>query len=164
MGIKSARNLAGAVNRMLVVVQPEDDTFARLVQQAGWLAVPCAQWRAGMGASLACGVRACGTAEGWIVALADMPFIQTATIVAVVDALRAGVAIAAAVQGGRRGHPVGFSRHYYAELTALTGDTGARHILERDSSGITQVAVNDPGIFRDVDRPGDVQTPRVLQS
>ena len=78
----------------------------------------------------------------------------------VAQALRDGAPLAAPVQAGRRGHPVGFGREYYGELVALTGDTGARHILERDRSRIVLVPVDDPGILLDIDKPGDIDTPQ----
>ena len=46
---------------------------------------------------------------GWVVALADMPWIRTETIAAVADALARGAMIAAPDYAGVRGHPVGFA-------------------------------------------------------
>jgi molybdenum cofactor cytidylyltransferase len=159
MGVLSAHNLASAVDRVLVVVQPEDESYTRLVQQAGWLAVPCLQWREGMGASLACGVRASSDADGWLVALADMPFILPETIGAVAQALRGGAPLAAPVSDGRRGHPVGFACEYRSELCTLSGDIGARDILARDHSRIELLAVEDAGIHRDIDSRADLDRP-----
>jgi molybdenum cofactor cytidylyltransferase len=110
-----------------------------------------------MGASLACGVRASAEADGWIIALADMPFIQSATIDAIVRALEQGAAIAAPVHEGKRGHPVGFGREYYAELAALGGDEGARAIVKRDEGKVVLVEVDDPGIHGDIDTPDDLR-------
>ena len=47
-----------------------------------------------MGLSLACGVRASADAPGWVIALADMPYILPATIAALVRCLRRGAALA----------------------------------------------------------------------
>ena len=54
----------------------------------------------GMGASLAFGVAAAPDADGWIVALADMPFVQRETIEIVAGMLRAGAWIAAPCLSG----------------------------------------------------------------
>ena len=164
IGLASARHLAQSVDRAIAVVPPADPALARLLEQAGLEAVTCARCSEGMGASLACGVAASVGADGWIIALADMPFIAPATIAAVADGLREGAAVAVPIYHGRRGHPVGFSQQYRAELMALTGDAGARYILERDSLRIAQVAVNDRGILRDIDRPGDLATQENLES
>jgi molybdenum cofactor cytidylyltransferase len=93
-------------------------------------------------------------AEGWLVALGDMPHVQPATIAALCDALAAGAAIAAPVYRGRRGNPVGFGREHLEALLALEGDQGARAILA--SQPVTLVEVADAGIFGDVDTPSDL--------
>ena len=85
-----------------------------------------------------------------------MPWIGHETIVKVADSLRAGANIAAPAVSGQRGHPVGFSHRHRAALAALTGDAGARGILQRNAGGLTIVDVDDPGILADVDRPDDL--------
>jgi molybdenum cofactor cytidylyltransferase len=55
---------------------------------------------------------------------------------------------------GRRGNPVGFGRVHLAALLALSGDQGARRLLQ--SCPVTEVAVADPGIFQDIDTPADL--------
>ncbi|WP_411024318.1 NTP transferase domain-containing protein, partial [Salmonella sp. s58953] len=64
---------------------------------------------AGMGATLAAGVRRTSQAGGWVIALGDMPAIHPATQAAVVQALRDGASIVAPYHAGQRGHPVGFN-------------------------------------------------------
>ncbi len=158
IGLRSAQNLAGAVNRLVAVVASEDLAAMQLLADSGAEVYPCAQSREGMGASLACGIRATADASGWVVALADMPFILPSTIAAVVEALRNGAGIAAPLHAGKRGHPVGFSRDYRAELMGLGGDEGARQILQRDRARIVLLPVDDPGIHRDVDTPDDLSS------
>ena len=72
------------------------------------------------------------------------------------SALRAGAPAAAPCYGARRGHPVGFSAQLRSQLLALDGDTGARAILQRLSDRLVRVAVDDPGILVDIDRPEDL--------
>jgi molybdenum cofactor cytidylyltransferase len=55
---------------------------------------------------------------------------------------------------GRRGNPVGFGRVHLAALLALEGDQGARRLLQ--TCPVTEVPVEDPGIFRDIDTPADL--------
>jgi len=104
-----------------------------------------------MGHSLACGVRARSSAAGWVIALADMPAVSPATIVAVRDALARGYPSAAPVHRGQRGHPVGFGRACRTELLALTGDAGARGVLAAHPPLL--IEVDDPGCLLDIDAP-----------
>jgi molybdenum cofactor cytidylyltransferase len=85
-----------------------------------------------------------------------MPWIAPATIGAVADALIAGADLVAPAYRGERGHPVGFSRRYCASLAALTGDAGARALIEGHRDGLTLIDVDDAGVLRDVDTPADV--------
>ena len=159
IGARAASQLLEALPESIAIVRPSDDTLAEDFAAVGLAIVKCDAACDGMGASLACGVRASQDAAGWIVALADMPWIAVATIRAVRAAIEAGAQIAAPVYRGTRGHPVGFSNTHYTELSTLSGDAGARSILEQHRSAITLIDVNDPGILQDVDTPDALQQP-----
>ncbi len=117
----------------------------------------------GMGTSIAAGVTAAAGASGWVISLGDMPSIRVGTVMAVADALRAGARIVVPVVGGKRGHPVGFSAHYLARLLALTGDTGAREILNADALFIEEIDVDDAGIFADIDTVANLKRQTVAE-
>jgi len=157
IGARAARSLVAGVGNALAVVRPGDEVLARALREAGCEVLESPESLRGLGASLAAGVKASRKAAGWIVALADMPRILPATHRAVAAALGRGAKLAAAVDaGGRRGHPVGFSADLYADLAALDGDEGARSVLELNRAWLEVVRVDDPGIFFDVDTPGDL--------
>ncbi len=109
-----------------------------------------------MGASLACGVAASAAADGWVIALADMPWIEAGTIGKVAAAVAQGAPIAVPVVAGRRGHPVGFGAAFRDALTALGGDRGAKRLLEAHPHAVREIVVADRGILRDVDTPEDL--------
>ena len=75
-------------------------------------------------------------------------------------AVRDGAAAAVPVFGGRRGNPVVLSRDLFADVAALTGDTGARSILQRLGSRLALVDAPDDGILFDVDAPADLTRSR----
>jgi molybdenum cofactor cytidylyltransferase len=156
----AARHLLRVVSRVLAVVRPGDETLARVLNDAGCDVVFSGQALRGMGASLAAGIDASADAEGWIVALADMPCIAIPTIEAVARALDGGASIVAPFYRGQRGHPVGFGARYRDALIALDGDAGARALLA--AHAVTRVDVDDPGILRDVDTPDDLQALQTL--
>ena len=141
--------------RVVCVVRPET-AMAKLANGAGVDCIECPEAVDGMGVSLAAGVRATAQAAGWVVALADMPFLQPATVRQVALAVAAGGRLVAPTWRGTRGHPVGFHRSLIDELTGLTGDQGARQVLVRHASELQVVEVDDPGILRDIDRPTDL--------
>ena len=57
---------------------------------------------------------------------------------------------------GRRGHPVGFGKAYFDALRGLSGDRGARALLEVHADAVVAVPVEDAGILQDVDTREDL--------
>lgn len=163
IAVQAARHLrAGVEGKILAVVRPDSGRLREVLEKEDCQVVVCDKAAEGMGASLACAVRAAGDAQGYLIALADMPFIRASSIAAVRDALAGGAQIAAPYFRGRRGHPVGLSAKFRAELEILQGDEGAKHILSVHQSEIVKVPVGDPGVIRDIDRPADLAPPIVV--
>lgn len=156
IGAAAAMHMMAALNDVIAVVRPRDPLLQHALEATGARVVVCERASEGMGASLACAVGAAADADGWIVALGDMPWIAPPTIVAVADAIRSGAEIAAPAYRGQRGHPVGFARAYGRPLCALTGDEGARTIVAARQWVLQLVEVDDPGVLRDVDVQGDL--------
>lgn len=160
LAVAAARNLQAGTDWTLAVVRPGDKRLANLLRAEGLEIVYCADADGGMGASLARGVIAAADADGWLIALADMPFIQPQTIRAVARMIRRGSAIAAPMCRGRRGHPVGFSRGFGRALAALWGEAGARQLLRRRAAQLDLLPTNDAGIHLDIDTPQDLASCR----
>ncbi len=157
IGLVAAHHLRAALPETLVVVNAETTELSRLLTRDGFFVTVCPQAKEGMGASLAWGVNRTASASAWIIALADMPFIQPATMRQVADAIDQPTTLATPVFQGRRGHPVGFGRAYFAELVQLTGDEGARAILRRHQQHLRCLSCEDPGILADIDTPADLR-------
>lgn len=159
IAVQAARNLRGVVPNMLAVVKPRTGDLIPILEKEGCRVVVCERAAEGMGASLACAVRAAGRSDGYLVALADMPFVRTSSIAAVRDALAAGAPLAAPYWRARRGHPVGVSGEFFDRLLACSGDEGARGLLSENEKRLVKIPVGDPGILRDIDTPGDLAPP-----
>lgn len=111
----------------------------------------------GMGYSISVGVNARPDAAGWLILPGDMPRVQPVTLQTVARQLEHH-AVAYAQYKGRRGHPVGFSPELYSELSALSGDEGARRLIARYPA--VGVEVDDPGALVDVDTLADLDQVR----
>jgi molybdenum cofactor cytidylyltransferase len=157
IAVQSARHLLAVVPKVIAVTRPGADELSRWLQSEGCEVEVCENAAEGMGASLACGARAAGHVQGYVVALADMPFVRPSSIAAVRDALAAGAALAAPYFRSRRGHPVGISGRFRDQLVALGGDEGARQLLAGHE--VRKIAVGDPGVIRDIDTPDDLAPP-----
>ena len=73
IAVTAARNLVAVLPRCVAVVRPGADELAALLRAEGLEVVVCPNADEGMGASLACAAAAAGEAQGYLVALADMP-------------------------------------------------------------------------------------------
>ena len=156
VAVAAARNLVAALPDTVAVVRSANSPLAKKLRQTGCRIAVCRDAGEGMGRTLAAGVRASRDASGWVVALADMPFVRPASIRLVADGLAEGAAIAAPAYAGKRGHPVGFARRFKDELIDLRGDEGARRILAAHEDWITLYEVDDPGVLKDIDTPADL--------
>ena len=88
-----------------------------------------------------------------------MPRIQQPTLRTLKDAFKKNPTqqpIVVPTFNGQYGHPVGFHQAFFAEIAALTGDQGARPILQQHPSNIVEVPVEDAGVVVDIDRPEDL--------
>ena len=156
MALASAACLRAACDDVLAVLRPDDEALGERLLDLGCRVMVNPQAEGGLGSSLAAGVRASADAAGWLVALADMPFIASASHQAVRERLLAGASLVVPSYGGQRGHPVGFAREWYGELSRLDGDFGARHILREHADRLEVLELDDAGILADVDAPGDL--------
>jgi molybdenum cofactor cytidylyltransferase len=156
VAVRACRNLLAGTDEVLAVVRPGSEPLAGLLQAAGARVLICAEAEHGMGASLAFGVRSQPHALGWLIALADMPWVEPSTIRQVADALRSGAAIAAPSWQGQRGHPVGFAHALGSELATLTGDVGAKALIQAHLGQMHIIDCDDSGIVRDIDTPKDL--------
>ncbi|MFZ6864722.1 nucleotidyltransferase family protein [Undibacterium sp. Ji67W] len=152
---QSAAQMHAVLPDLCVVVRADNQQLIQLLQQSNYPVLICSEADDGMAASLIAALRHTKESAGWVVALADMPFVQETTIALVLQALQNGADIVVPVFEGRRGHPVGFSRHHLPELLCLTGDQGARQLLQKYP--VLEVVVNDPGILLDIDEPADLK-------
>ena len=152
--LASARNLLAVLPRVIAVVPLDDGGVGERLRGLGVEVTVCPDADSGMAASLVHAIRHSLPADGWLVALGDMPFVAPPTIRALLDALADGADIAAPVHAGRRGNPVAFGAVHLPALLALDGEYGARPLLK--SMLVREVAVDDPGIFRDIDTPADL--------
>lgn len=152
--LQAAANLAAACEQMLVVCN--DTQVEQRLKQANYTVVNCHQAAEGLSASIACGIRAAADADGWLIALGDMPCIQPASISQVLETIRQHQGIVAPMYKNQRGHPVGFSQAYARRLLALSGDRGAGQLISQRQEDFIGIAVTDSGVIMDIDQPEDL--------
>ncbi len=152
----TAQAMMQVLPNTLAVVKPGDHALIEIFAELGLHIIENPLADEGMGTSLAAGVDATAQADGWLIMLADMPWIQPATISAMADRLENGASMVAPVYAGQRGHPVGFSSRWLQPLRDLSGDKGARDLIADNSDALELLATEDAGVLKDIDFPQDL--------
>jgi len=104
----------------------------------------------GMGTSIATGVAATSNAAGWLILPADLPLVQPGSLRRVAEALSHHTVVVPLVQG-QRGHPVGFGAVHREALLTLSGDQGAKGVMQNHAPWLLEL--DDIGCILDVDTP-----------
>ena len=88
-----------------------------------------------------------------MILLGDMPGISGDLVDRLKNAFDplAGRAICVAAAHGHQGHPVLWGRSFFAEMTNLKGDNGARALLDAHAAMVTQIETGDDTPLTDID-------------
>jgi molybdenum cofactor cytidylyltransferase len=150
--------LASAAWPVVVVLGAHAEKIRPLFARLPVLVVENPAWSEGMAASIRAGVTTLRQfsrqLDAAVVALCDQPAFSAGVIAQLVAAQRTtGRSIGAAHYGGRNGAPALFLRDHFETLTHLTGEEGARALLNGSPDRVT--AVNLPALALDLDTPAD---------
>ena len=149
----------------VVVLGREAEAVRASVADLGSSFVMNASFATGMSSSLRAGVEYAlehwRTASGLLIALGDQPLAGSGIVEAMVERFQRAPdepgrpLIVAPRYRGEVGNPVLFDRSVAPELLAVTGDRGARGVVEHDPTRVSYVDF-DRTAPRDVDTPADV--------
>ena len=134
-----------------VVTRPENIPVQQACTKAGVLVTLINS--AGTGESIAAGVHATAGWNGWLIHLADMPFVSSQVILSVSKGLQSAE-IARPFWQETPGHPVGFGPALREALLQLTGDQGARQLLRHHP--VLRIEADSSGVIADIDLPSQL--------
>ena len=148
------RILAAGLDEVIVVTPPDAAGIAAALDGLPVRYAVNADPAAGQATSVVAGIHALAPeTDAALIALGDQPTLPADVIPALVRARAdTGRPIAAPVYRGERGNPVLFAADMFPELCALSGDRGARGVIERDAARVALVPF-------DVAMPPDLDTP-----
>ena len=108
----------------------------------------------GLSASLKSGIAAFpAEARAVLVCLGDMPLVTGRMLDRLIAAYDPdeGRSIVVPVFKGKGGNPILWDRRYFPEILALTGDGGARGLLQRHAEQVAEVEMDEDAVLRDFD-------------
>jgi molybdenum cofactor cytidylyltransferase len=93
--------------------------------------------------------------DGALVCLGDMPLITGRHVDRLIAAFNPleGRAIIVPTRRGKRGNPVLWAKHFFAEMAQIAGDVGARHLIGEHAELVAEVEMDDDAILVDIDTP-----------
>lgn len=109
----------------------------------------------GLSTSVRAGIAAAREFDAAFICLGDMPLIEAGDLNKMIAAFNAveGRSLVAPVLGRKLGNPVLWGQEHFVDLMALTGDRGARSLIESRRDQIVEIAVTHDGILLDADTP-----------
>ena len=152
--------LRSAVWPVVVVLGDRIEAIRPVLARLPVLVTENPAWTEGMASSIRAGVTTLQQfsrqIDAALIALCDQPAFSADTIDRLITAQRTtGRSIVAARYAGRHGAPAIFRREHFPTLTHLTGEEGARALL---NGAAAEVAVVDlPELALDLDTPADVE-------
>jgi CTP:molybdopterin cytidylyltransferase MocA len=152
--------LRGApVGEIIVVVGAEGERLRSVSTSYGARVVRNPDWAKGISTSVRAGLRACWReTRAAVVSLADQPLVGAEAVGRLVEAFEGGAKVAVATYGGEPRNPVLFAREVWPLLEReLSGDQGARVVLERYPELVTEVPCDDVADPADVDTVEDLR-------
>lgn len=151
------KSIADVIDDICLVYDKRDSIIASLIQgsplQVNSLAI-CPSTPA-MSESIKCGVQHCQDWDAWLICLADMPLIEPPTFKKLYNAMDRD-RIIQPTYNGQPGHPVAFGQQFQSELLQLSGDRGAKPVIENNKQHLYRIEIDDPHILCDIDTPQDL--------
>lgn len=148
--------LKGGVEEVVVVVPPESDGIRSALK--GVVAVTLVtnpSRERGMFSSIQAGARA-ANGDPILVLPGDQPWVEPATVAALLARYAEANAIVSPRFNGKRGHPVVIPGRYRAEIVDAKEGATLHDVIKAHAGERVEMDVYDRGVVRDVDVPGDL--------
>ena len=148
--------LAAGLTPVVVVTGHERDKIAAALTGLPVTLVHNPDYAEGLSTSLRAGLGALPPeAEGVLICLADMPRVSGVELKRLAGAFdpREGRAIIVPTRNGKRGNPVLWARQFFAEMRAVAGDVGARHLIGAYPELVAEIEMEGDGVLTDIDTP-----------
>jgi CTP:molybdopterin cytidylyltransferase MocA len=143
---------------VLVVGHQGDDVAHAAAELDGVTVVAAPDWAGGISQSLRAALEALEsdpTVDAVCVGLADQPRVGAEAYRRLAAAAAAGAVLAVATYDGGRGNPVAIARPLWPAARALTGDAGARQLMDGSEVEVDCTGTGDPA---DVDTLDDLRS------
>ncbi len=156
--LRRAVDAAAGCADVVVVLGANADQYRPLLDGTSARIVVNQYYGEGMSGSIQLGIEALGDdIDAAVIMLADQPFVDAEIIGRLIETYRtSGKKIVACQYGDVRGVPALFDRALFLELLLVTGDQGARTVMETYPGHVAVVAI-PAAAADDIDTPEDAR-------
>ena len=129
---------------VIIVLGSSAEMIQKQVSHESVQVVINTNWEEGMSSSIKMGIKAAiesdASIEGIVIAVCDQPFITASLIKNLVSEHEStGAPIVASTYKNTKGTPAYFHASIFDELLAITGDAGAKKIVEKDAGRVSTI-------------------------
>jgi len=161
-GVTFIEKIVGAlkqtsIGQLIVVLGHNAEEMKRSIEHLPIQIFVNPDYRLGQLSSLQVAVRHLEKAadcDGMLVHLVDHPYVDAKLVENMIERFYAGGKLIVVPRyGGKRGHPVIFSRRLFGELLAAPVDQGAKAVVNAHRDDTLEIDTEDVGITLDIDTP-----------
>ena len=146
--------MSWSLERTIVVTGHEADKIAEALHGLDIASVHNADYALGLAASLRRGLEALPkNVDAALICLSDVPLIEAGTARKLIAAFATPQTICVPVYKGTRGNPVLWGRAHFPAMMKLTGDRGAKELMDQFPENLVEIETSDEGILLDADTP-----------
>lgn len=142
-------------DEVIVVTRKNNDQLRDLLDRRNISTVLSENAGLGMSQSIIAAVRDKSPDKGWLMALADMPFVAQETVSKLAAHAHKEV-IVQPLYEGQAGNPVFIGSSFKPQLLLLEGDVGAKNVINNSSNSLVTLECGDPGVLQDIDKKSDL--------
>ena len=146
--------LATGMQNVYCVLGAHFQRVANSIQDTAVTVIENKNWKNGLGSSIACGIKnvEVNNLDAVLVMLADQPLIDAEYLKQLIQtATEHPQSFVASDYGKKNGVPAVFPKQYFKELERLSGDQGAKELLNSPATSVIKVDARD--------RVWDIDTP-----
>ncbi|MFQ5913035.1 MAG: NTP transferase domain-containing protein [Nitrospinota bacterium] len=151
--------MAAPLEEVIVVTGHEREEIEAALRHLPVRIVYNPDYAQGQSTSLKAGVRASSSQSGcFVIFLGDQPLVGPEIVAALLERFRRDdPLLVVPVFSGKRGNPVLVSAMLRGTLLSMTGDAGARPLLEAHADSVASLEVHTPAVRMDIDREEDYE-------
>ena len=155
---------ASDASQVLIVIGHEAEQIRLELNNLPLRFVHNPNYRKGMTTSIKSGIKEVSqNSDGFLICLADMPFINTSEINKLIHAyvknrIRGKGLIVVPVFKRQRGNPVLFSIEFRNDILEHKKESGCKEVIMKNSDSVMEIEMDDENMFLDVDTMEDYQS------